>query len=638
MAKRKPKLLSLDELPFYRMVPKEREANIAWRAAVTKRCAEDPEAAAKFREMCRKDILFWINGFVWTYDPRNSPAKVPMITYGFQDEAVIELANACLGQHDVCVQKSRDMGASWICMLVFLWFWAFYRLKSFLLVSRTEAYVDDKGNSKSLFWKIDFALQHLPQFLAPRVRRSKCHIENLDTRSVIDGEATTKEVARGDRRYAIMLDEFAAVESGEHVLKSTRDATRCRIFNSTHQGTGTAYYKISRNKYIQQIWMYWADHPEKAEGLYTTEDGRFKWLDEAFWDAMDPADAQAMAQDLDNQITGIGLTVEDGRKRSPWFAAECCRVAHAVEIIQELEIDPLGSSYQFFNGSAVEEAIERFSRAPYRRGTILYDFETLEPLGWQDDPEGPILLWMEIDGRGMPLWKSDFVLGADVSAGTGASNSALSGISRGRREKVLEFASPHMRPEDFGKFAVAVAKWLGGAKIIWEQQGPGRQFGDAILDTGYRQIYYRRDEEKVGAKMSNVPGWVSTRDNKRAVLGEYRRALNTFSFINRSEAALRDTLEYVHMPNGSVEHSANGSVEHSASETADPTGARANHGDRCIADALAWKLVKAGNTSATPADKAKAEFQCPVGSFGHRRHQYKQALQKLSRRRRRRAG
>lgn len=593
---------------YHRLIPKDVKGNLRWRAAVYRRAAADPEFAAAIKQACAEDPLFWINGFVWTYDPRRRPhTKLPMITYEYQDESILELVDAVHDGYDLLIEKSRDMGASWICLLVFMWFWMFRRMQSFLLLSRVEAYVDDKGNPKSLFWKLDFALEHMPSWLRPRYERTKMHLVNYDTGSVFDGESTNGDAARGDRRTAILLDEFAAVEFGHRVLSATRDATDCRIFNSTHQGTATAYYKISRSS-IAKLRMHWSKHPLKARGLYTRRDSQFVFIDNEYWSKID--NPEQVAEELDAKIAARGVTIEDGKLRSPWYADQCERSAHAVEVAQELDIDCLGSSYQFFSAATIENYIGKHCCAPFHVGDLEYDQETLDPIGWRENPRGRMRLWIHLDEKGMPVGQP-VVLGIDVSAGTGASNSTISAINTVSIEKVFEFANPHIRPEAFGRLGVAVAKWFGRAFMIWEQNGPGRQFGDAVIEAGYRNIFYRpRDDEAVSKVMSSVPGWAPTRDGKLALLGDYRRALELGTLINRSEASLRDCLEYVYLPNGAVEHA-------QAAANIDPTGARSNHGDRTIADALAWKAIKD-----RPHVERKSPRRCPVGSFGWRREQW----------------
>ena len=131
------------------------------------------------------------------------------------------------------IEKSRDMGASWMCLMAFEWVWHFHSISSFLLVSRKEDLVDKTNDPRSLMWKIDYMHKNQPRWLLPSIGRSNFHIINHDTGSTIDGESTTGDVARGDRRTAILLDEFASVDQGARVLAATGDATDCRVMNST---------------------------------------------------------------------------------------------------------------------------------------------------------------------------------------------------------------------------------------------------------------------------------------------------------------------------------------------------------------------------------------------------------------------
>lgn len=593
---------------FYKIVPtRTRAENLDFRAKLVDAANENPHMAALIWWMCERDPLFFINAFCWTYDPRGKPfKKIPMVTYRFQNRAICLLVRGIDQGSDRLLEKSRDMGASWICILVFLWFWMFRPFCSFLLGSRNQDYVDKTGNPKCLFWKLDFALRHLPDFLRPRFDRIKNNLTNLDTYSVIDGEATNPDFASGDRRTAILLDEFAKVPHAHESWTSTRDVTNCRIVNSTHKGTGTTYYTITQTG-IKQIRMHWSDHPIKAIGLYTKQDGAYVFLDEEYWSRVE--NPQEEAKKLDERILARGVALEDGKKRSPWYALQCERAAHAFEIAQELDIDVLGSETQFFNQTAIESYIARFARRAMLVGDFEFDPDTCEPIGFTENPRGKVRLWIPLDGYGKPTMKTDISMGADISAGTGATNSVLSGISGITHEKVFEFASPWIRPEEFGRFAVAICKWFGGAFLIWEQQGPGRQFGDSVVETGYRHFFTREDEEKLVKKKTMIPGWVPTRPNKRALLGEYGRALYLETLMNYSEPALLETLQYVFV-NNTVEHSA-------ASTCIDPSGARENHGDRVIADALAWKGAKPAPLRRDGMKKTEAKV--PIsGTFGAR--------------------
>jgi len=229
---------------------------------------------------------------------------------------------------------------------------------------------------------------------------------------------------------------------------------------------------------------------------------------------------------------------------------------------------------------------------------------------------GRLSLWVHVGSDGKPP-DGSYTIGGDISQGTGASNSVLSIVNNRTKEKVGEFVSAHIRPDEFAKYAVALSKWFHNAFLIWEANGPGRIFGDVVIKSHYAFIFWRdKDERKIGKEKSDIPGWFSTGENKTSFLGAYRKALAEGEFINRSKQALRECLEYIFLPNGTVAHSASTRDE-------DPSGARESHGDRAIADALALKGCERGALDKTPERVAK------VGSLIYRRqHRARRLAQK----------
>jgi len=261
-----------------------------------------------------------------------------------------------------------------------------------------------------------------------------------------------------------------------------------------------------------------------------------------------------------------------------------------------------------------------------------------KPKGFRKDEEGKFHLWFELDKNGNPpndyklkekqtfsIFKPDIpnigahpvVIGVDVSAGTGSSNSALCAWDTVTHEKIAEFVDPYTRPEALAYSAVSLAKWLGNAKLIWEQNGPGRQFGSRVSELGYNNIYLRSQDTTIEKKVTKIPGWAPTRESKLLLLGNYRDAIESGSCANRSKIALEETLEYVYGVNGGVEHSR-------ARNKTDPSGAGASHGDRVIADALAWKCIEGFGKGKKEPDMPEA----PYGSLQWRINQKKKDKQK----------
>ena len=102
------------ETPHIGLVPKDVSKNAKYRRWIIDLGATDRRMAKAIQQACKQDILFWVNSFCFTLDPRKKQPVIPFITYGFQDEALSDLVDAIRDGHDVAIEKSRDMGASWM--------------------------------------------------------------------------------------------------------------------------------------------------------------------------------------------------------------------------------------------------------------------------------------------------------------------------------------------------------------------------------------------------------------------------------------------------------------------------------------------------------------------------------------------
>ena len=546
-----------------------------YRQEMLTRAGSDRDLQRELWIACSRDILYWINAFGWTYDPRKisdgMTPKIPFVTWEYQDEAFLALDES-IGKSDVLIEKSRDMGASWICLTLFTWRWLFRPMESYLMVSRKESLVDGSGDS--LFAHVDFILKGLPEWMRPKYRRNKLKLINLENGSKMEGESTTDNIGRGGRRTAMLVDEFAAFEQGGwDVLSATADNTNTRIFNSTPAGTANAFY-AQRQAGTPRLRFHWSAHPEKARGLYEGE---------------------------------------DGKPKSPWYDRECTRRAHAVEIATQLDIDYQGSDYPYFDPDTIRSLMQEYCCPPLYQGTL--HIEPGNEGRFEDDGDGFLKIWCSLDEEGLPRADRDYVVGCDISQGTRASDSVLTVGDRLSGEKVAEWADNETSTVRLAEIAVALCRMFRGpggrgAFLIWEATGPGRTFGKTIVEElYYGNIYYQTQEQRISRKVTDRPGWYSTGDGKKDLLATYREALFSRGFINPSRKALEEAGEYVYLPSGKIEHGG-------SARSPDPTNRGTGHGDRVIADALCAKVLRERRE-----ETKEPEVVVPVMSLAWRRNQ-----------------
>jgi hypothetical protein len=542
-------------------------------------------------------LLLFVNTFGWLFEPRDRTNPIaglrvlPFITWPCQDRALRATHEAITAGHDLLLDKSRDMGATWLAMYTLLWFWWAEGGSASLVISRKEELVDKAGSPDALFWKLDFATGHLPDWILDRgdIERTHLHLGNRSNGSSIDGESTNKNVGRASRRKVAVFDEYASVDNAKEVLAATADTTPCRFFVSTPKGAGefddsgelrgNAFAALRFSGKIDVVTLHWREHPIKGRGLYTTEAGKLKVLDEKH---PFPAD--------------YGFIL-DGKLRSPWYDEECRRRASRVEIAQEIDIDYLSSGSMFFDSDVL--ARHRNSpqiREPYLRGELSYRVDTVEegvayhvePGGFQDNAgRRRLALYCHlVDGRLSQEY--NYAAFCDISAGVGASNSTFRLVNVNTRDEILTWTCPNTPPQDFARYAVAICKWTRGAcgftYLGWESTGgQGKVFGIEVHRLGYAYVLGNYDPTIPWNPRDNHIGWDSNRTKKYTLLGELRTALARNEYITHDIKLIEECERYVYYESGGVGPS---------ELTEEKEGARAAHGDRTVAAAGCVLMMK----------------------------------------------
>ena len=257
--------------------PKEYNANIDYRLRLTLKLVKNPKMQMIVRDLCKEDILFWINTFCSTYNPRKNPSTIPFITYKYEDDLILDLVDSIKNQKDILIDKSRDMGVTWCVLIVFTWFWQFHgEGYDFLCGSRKEQYIDGIGNMDTLMEKIRFLIRNQPKWMRPadfdwKRDSNYMKIVNPESKATITGEATNANFSRSGRRRAIFFDEFAFWETDNEAWRASADSTNCRIVVSTPYGFNNQFAKLRHSGSITVRSLHWKLHPEKDQAWYDNE-------------------------------------------------------------------------------------------------------------------------------------------------------------------------------------------------------------------------------------------------------------------------------------------------------------------------------------------------------------------------------
>jgi hypothetical protein len=236
----------------------------------------------------------FIEDWCVTYDPRNAkadlPTILPFVLFERQRELVAFLV-ACLDdQESGLIEKSRDMGATWVCCCFSVWLWIFYRGASVGWGSRKEQLVDKIGDPDSIFEKMRMVIDNLPRFFWPRGFQFQRHaaymkIINPENGATITGEAGDN-IGRGGRKLIYFKDESAHYERPSKIESALGDNTNVQIDISSVNGTATIF---DRRRKAGMVWtkdspppkgavrvfiLDWRDHPAKTDEWYNTRRAR----------------------------------------------------------------------------------------------------------------------------------------------------------------------------------------------------------------------------------------------------------------------------------------------------------------------------------------------------------------------------
>lgn len=226
------------------------------------------------KELCRKDTLHWFKYWAWTSDPRLSDfgKAIPFIPFPYQEDCIKWLEELIfIKKSSGLIEKSRDMGITWIIMSLFFKHWMFHDNFQALVGSMTIDDVDTVGNPSSLLEKVRIQALMQPKMLLPigwdrEVPYMKAI--NPENQNSIIGESLNWRFGRSGRYTAVLLDELAAVDRDSEVLAAVSQSTPCKIYVSTPRGMHNEFAQLRFSEKIPIKTYHWSQHPLKSKAWY----------------------------------------------------------------------------------------------------------------------------------------------------------------------------------------------------------------------------------------------------------------------------------------------------------------------------------------------------------------------------------
>src|SRR5688500_18236667 len=144
-------------------IPPDYVAVYMRRASLLKAMRDSEQGRIGALEYYRTRPVEFINDWCDTADPRNAgtdkPASMPHIMFPPQVELIAFVEALRTAPANGLVEKSRDLGATWVSCGYAVWLWRFQPDSSVGWGSRKQEYVDEIGNMDSIFEKLRFIIR-----------------------------------------------------------------------------------------------------------------------------------------------------------------------------------------------------------------------------------------------------------------------------------------------------------------------------------------------------------------------------------------------------------------------------------------------------------------------------------------------
>ena len=264
--------------------------------------AADPTTLERLGQFYRTHPAQFIIDWGWTVDPRevdrDKPSMLPFLLFPKQEEFLQWWMDKWLNRKNGLVEKSRDMGMSWLTVGLACTMCIFRTGFSAGFGSRKEEYVDRVGDPKSLFWKAREFVSTLPvEFRAGWIREKHSPHMRMTfprTGSSMTGEAGDN-IGRGDRTSVYFVDESAHLERPELIEASLSATTNCRIDLSSVNGSANPFAIKRHEGKVAVFTFHWRDDPRKDDVWYAEQQ-----------DKLDPVTlAQEVDIDYNASVQGV---------------------------------------------------------------------------------------------------------------------------------------------------------------------------------------------------------------------------------------------------------------------------------------------------------------------------------------------
>lgn len=292
--------------PFYAWTWQQRFARL-------QRIRQQPDCLPGLRLYYSQHPWDFISDWGVTHDPRvvgkgRSPV-MPFVLFPKQIELAKDIHHAIMNGEPLIVEKSREVGASWVAMAMCCTYALLMDDVTFGFGSQIGEKVDNLNDPNALFPKGRMFIDNLPAEFKQgwKIGKDAPHMRMVfpETGSSITGSCGDA-IGRGGRTLATVIDESAWLLHPELVDASLSANTECRIDISSVNGMANPFAQKRHAGNIKVFTLHYRDDPRKDEA----------WKAKKFKDLNNNETLWNQEFEIDYSASAVGIVIPSSWARA----------------------------------------------------------------------------------------------------------------------------------------------------------------------------------------------------------------------------------------------------------------------------------------------------------------------------------
>lgn len=219
-----------------------------------------------------EDVGYFANEHCYTLRSEREGPEIERFPF-YRYEFLHPFVHSFVERDNALWEKSRQMLATWMVMICFLWSILFEQNRTYVVISEKAEFVDDDDHThNSALGKVHHLVRYLPSWMTTHLTLKKMSIHNSRTNSTIKGETSNENAGRSGSWAGALFDEMAHCSLSSMIHRSLKSACPWgRVYLSTPNGMDNEFARLRWTPDLKGYTMIstpWQVHPDRDQAWY----------------------------------------------------------------------------------------------------------------------------------------------------------------------------------------------------------------------------------------------------------------------------------------------------------------------------------------------------------------------------------